>query len=110
MEASQTPDSPEDLAAVTRDITLALEQWYATRQISLPVETRAEFSAMALEAVLRNPDRDRHEVLDDLLAELDGMLADILHEHDAPAERASPRPQPQGRVQGWLQRIRDRLH
>jgi len=114
MDASQTPNTPEDLAAVTRDISIALDQWYASRKISLPVETRAEFSAMALEAVLRNPERDRHEVMDDLLAELDGMLADILDEReDHPVERASPPsppPQARGRVQGWLQRIRDRLH
>ena len=110
MDASQTPHTPEDLATVTRDISVALDHWYASRQISLPVETRAEFSAMALEAVLRNPERDRHEVMDDLLAELDGMLADIRDERDDhPAHHASSPRQARG-VQGWLQRLRGRPH
>lgn len=97
--------APELLPGVAQEVTLRLEHWYLRHRIALPPETKAEFTRMAFEALLQNPDRERDDLLEDLLLELDGMLGEIIAEPQAGTPRADEAP---GRRQGWLERLRGR--
>lgn len=97
----------ENIPVVAHDVTLRLERWYAQHRIALPAETKAEFTRMAFEALVKNPARERDDLLDDLLAELDDMLDEIVETPDA-ARASETRVEPPGRMQNWLDRLRGR--
>ena len=107
MSTSSGTLTPENVALVAHDVTLRLEHWYAQHRIALPAETKAEFTRMAFEALVANPDRERGDLLDDLLAELDDMLEEIAEQPDV---RGAPNTtaEPPGRMQNWLERLRGR--
>lgn len=102
MHTPSTRPSPEQPARVSadadlaRDVALRLEQWYRTRGLDLSPDVQAGFVEMGVEAVLRNPDRPRADVLDELVAELDASLARIKSEPGAdttpPAGQTARRP------------------
>ena len=95
------PHDPRVLADAARIADLRLEQWYQARRLNLPPEVQAEFTAMAFEAIARDPTRSADAVMDTLIGELDAHLGHIVST-DASAARAHC-----GRVRpSLLQRLR----
>ncbi|HEY4554918.1 MAG TPA: hypothetical protein VIG68_00575 [Lysobacter sp.] len=96
----------DDLPDVAHEVVLRLERWYEERRLALPAPTKAEFTRMAFEALLRHPQRPHAELLDELVLELDGMLADIVDE--APGDAGAP-PWADARARAprrsWLERL-----
>lgn len=78
---TSTPRDPHDprvLADTARIADLRLEQWYQARRLNLPPDVQAEFTAMAFEAIARDPGRDADAVMDTLIGELDAHLGHIV--------------------------------
>jgi hypothetical protein len=77
-----TPPSPTYVDPVTAagEVSLRFDRWFAEHGLELPPETRAEFIEMGMEALQRWPERSTGDVLDELIAELDGRLAGIAAE------------------------------
>lgn len=99
------PEQPAPVSAdadLARDVALRLEQWYRTRSLDLPPDVQAGFVEMGVEAVTRNPDRARPDVLDELVAELDASLARIKAEPGADAAASVAQP---ARRRGLWQRL-----
>lgn len=102
-DPSHLPRQPSPASAdadLAREVTLRLEHWYQQRGLTLPPETQAGFVEMGVEAVVRDPDRPRGEVLDELIAELDASLARIQAE-----VRTGPAVAPTPRRRGWFGRL-----
>ncbi|TZF89903.1 hypothetical protein [Cognatilysobacter lacus] len=113
MEQNPRTSHVVDPATAAGEVSLRFDRWFASHELDLPPPTRAEFVQMGMDALQRWPDRSTGDVLDELIAELDGRLAVIAAEqaHDAgrgDATVASER-QPRGlaRLFGWN---RDRRH
>ncbi|WP_229792471.1 hypothetical protein [Cognatilysobacter bugurensis] len=68
---------PRELAERARIVDLRLEQWYQARRLQLPLEVQSEFTAMAFEAIARDPASDPNAVMDTLIVELDERLGHI---------------------------------
>lgn len=94
------PHDPRALADAARIADLRLEQWYRARRLQLPPEVQAEFTAMAFEAIARDPTRNADAVMDTLIGELDERLGHIVSsDPGAPGARGRVRP-------SLLQRLR----
>jgi hypothetical protein len=90
-EPAVDPTSPSpyvEPVTAAGEVSLRFERWFDTHGLELPPETRAQFIAMGMEALQRWPERSSGEVLDELIAELDGRLAAISAEQ-ARQDRAS---------------------
>lgn len=72
-----------DPATAAGAVSLRFDRWFAKHQLDLPPETRAQFVEMGMQALERWPDRSSGDVLDELIAELDGRLARIVDETTA---------------------------
>jgi hypothetical protein len=86
------PSSPHvDPVTAAGEVSLRFDRWFASRELDLPPETRAQFVEMGMEALQRWPDRSSGDVLDELIAELDGRLATIAEEQTSqPAAATRP--------------------
>lgn len=117
------PPTPADPGASgpARDVAQRFDRWFDAHGLDLPQETRAQFVDMGLEAIQRWPDRAPDDVLDELIAELDGRLNRIVDEtsarHDALAAQPEAGPRdadaPAAPARGALARLfgrRDRRH
>lgn len=93
------PHDPRVLADTARIADLRLEQWYQARRLNLPPDVQAEFTAMAFEAIAREPTRDADAVMDTLIGELDEHLGHIVSDAGAANARGRVRP-------SLLQRLR----
>lgn len=83
---SQAQPTPGSTQGVEPYVAQRFERWFEAHALDLPAETRTQFIAMGVEAIERWPDRGRDEVLDELIAELDGRLTRIVDETAASHE------------------------
>jgi len=87
------PSSPTsihvDPVTAAGEVSLRFDRWFASRQLDLPPETRAEFVTMGMEALQRWPERSTGDVLDELIGELDETLASIASEQPAAPPRTN---------------------
>jgi hypothetical protein len=97
-------NDPVRMSDAARVADLRLEQWYRARELELPPETQAEFTAMAFEAIARDPGRDADAVMDELIAELDLRLGRIQATHSPKAGNVGA-----GNRRTLLQRLKRRL-
>lgn len=96
MDPSPPPAVHLDPATAAGAVSLRFERWFDERGLALPPETRAQFVEMGMQALEHWPERSSADVLDELIAELDGRLDRIVHEttarHEGFASSTEPPP------------------
>jgi hypothetical protein len=101
-----------DPVTAAGEVSLRFDRWFASHELDLPPETRAQFVQMGMEALQRWPERSTGDVLDELITELDGRLTAIAAEQSREAGKSSSAPterQPHGLAR-LFGRNRDRRH
>lgn len=105
----RSPSSPYvEPVTAAGEVSLRFERWFDEHGLELPAETRAQFIEMGMEALQRWPDRSTGDVLDELIAELDGRLAVIAAEQTRHERAGDTHAEPRGLAR--LFRRRDRRH
>ncbi|GAB6197122.1 hypothetical protein [Lysobacter xanthus] len=106
-----TPPIHVDAVTAAGEVSLRFDRWFEQHHLDLPPETRAQFVQMGMEALQRWPERSSGEVLDELIAELDTRLGEIVDDTASAAQArrgdASTRPRGLARLFG---RRSDRRH
>lgn len=110
MEPSPPTSIHVDPVTAAGEVSLRFDRWFASHELELPAETRAQFVEMGMEALQRWPDRSTGDVLDELIAELDQRLASIAAEQAREPARAGDADRGAPRGLGRLFGRRDRRH